>query len=832
MRAGQTSVATQPLRSFRKKPLQVALFGVSLMVQVGLLAPLFATGSSAMAASQQQAFAIAPGPLGSVLSRFASDAGVVLSFDSGLTAGKQSAGLQGTYSIEQGFARLLAGSNLALSVNNDGSYGLAPQASTGTLSLGATSINAEGLGLTTENSGSYTTGAASTATKLPLSLRETPQSVSVVTRQLMDDQHLSTLSEVLSFTPGVSSNHRDSERYSFYSRGFEIQNFQYDGIPSQIANESQQFIGPLSDMVIYDRVEVVRGATGLMSGAGTPSATINLVRKRPTKDFQAHIAGEAGAWDRYRSEVDVSGPLTETGNVRGRFVAAYQKQKSFVDWYKQEKRVMYGALDIDLNDSTTLRTSLDYQNNDANGTSYGHIPLFYNNGRQTDFSRSFNPATRSSYMDNTSYTFTTMLDHKLDNDWSLKTAYSHQYSYRKGQGASASGSYPDPITGQGAKAFIYRLDSYQTQDTLDVYANGPFQLGGREHELVVGASTSHTHLNFPNYSSTLAGQDNDYGDVDNIFTWDGRQYGRRSYNEAGGAVTTLQQTGVYGALRLKPMDPLTLILGTRVSWWKQLDEVTEYAPYSQKTDKTKKTGVVTPYAGIIYDLNDTYSVYASYTSIFLPQTFYKTASGGSLAPLEGDNYEIGLKGEFFDGALNASIALFDIEQKNTAADSGNDATGKTVYKAIAGTTTRGVETEISGEVAAGWNVFGGYTYRESHSKDGERVQVNQPLNLFKLGTTYRLPGALSRLTVGGNVTWQSEMYATTQINYTGPYYKAVQDPFAVVGLLANYQVDEHLSVGLNVNNLFDKKYYDGMGTFNSGSYGEPRNAMVNAKWTF
>jgi len=142
--------------------LQVALFGVSLMVQTGLLAPLLASGSSAMAASQQQAFAIAPGPLGSVLSRFASEAGVVLSFDSGLTAGKQSSGLQGTYSVEQGFARLLAGSNLAIAANSDGSYRLAPQASGGALTLGATSINAEGLGLTTESTGSYTTGATST----------------------------------------------------------------------------------------------------------------------------------------------------------------------------------------------------------------------------------------------------------------------------------------------------------------------------------------------------------------------------------------------------------------------------------------------------------------------------------------------------------------------------------------------------------------------------------------------------------------------------------------------------------------------------------------------
>ncbi|MGV2837360.1 TonB-dependent receptor plug domain-containing protein, partial [Pseudomonas shirazensis] len=127
------------------------------------------------------------------------------------------------------------------------------------------------------------TGSTSTATKLPLSLRETPQSVTVITRKPMDEQGLSTINKVLTFTPGITSNHRDSERYTFYARGFQINNFQYDGIPSQVANESQQYIGALSDMAIYDRVEVVRGATGLLSGTGNPSATINLVRKRPTR---------------------------------------------------------------------------------------------------------------------------------------------------------------------------------------------------------------------------------------------------------------------------------------------------------------------------------------------------------------------------------------------------------------------------------------------------------------------------------------------------------------------------------------------------------------------
>ncbi|MCY1397569.1 Ferripyoverdine receptor [compost metagenome] len=693
------------------------------------------------------------------------------------------------------------------------------------VALDATNINSDALGETTENTGSYTTGATATATKLPLSLRETPQSVSVVTRQLMEDQNLTDISDVLMMTPGISSNHRDSERYTFYSRGFEIQNFMYDGIPSQVANGSQQFTTTLLDMAIYDHVEVVRGATGLMSGAGTPSATINLVRKRPTKEFQSYISGEAGSWDTYRTEADVSGSLTESGNVRGRLVGAYQKANSFADWYKPEKSVLYGALDFDLTDSTLLRMSLDYQNNDSEGVSFGHIPLFYNDGSQTDFSRSFNPATRWSSLTQSHYNLTTMLEQRLAYDWTLKASYSHQYSYRHGTIGSASGGRPDPVDGSGTFMFVNRLDSFQTQDTLDIYASGPFTLGGRQHELVVGGNTSYTHLNYPTY-------DRANPQVPNIFEWDGRQIDKPHLEKLEENLTRLRQSGVYTAVRFKPYDPLSIILGTRVSWWNQEDDSKDdFTGEEIGQDRTKKSGVVTPYAGIVYDLNDTYSVYASYTDIFLPQTFFKDANNQSLDPLEGDNYEIGLKGAWFDGALNASVAVFDVEQENTPQFVGEDPeTGREVYRAISGTSTRGFETEISGEVATGWNVFGGYTYRESHDKDGNRVETNQPMNLFKLGTSYRLPGAWNKLTIGGNVIWQSEIYASGE--FDDGIHKAVQDDYAVVGLLANYKVDEHLSFGVNVNNVFDEKYYDGMGTFNSGSYGEPRNATVNAKWAF
>lgn len=790
-------------------------------LSLSALLPLLATPSAAASREQSVRFNLPADSLANTLNAIARQSGRIVMLEPALVRGKAAPAIQGDLTAEQAMQQALRGSGLVLRVTPAGSYTVQPATPADAVELGATHIDGQTLGAITENTGAYTTGSTSTATKFGLTLRETPQSVTVIPRQVMTDQHLQSLDDVVKFTPGLSSNHRDSERYTFYSRGFQIQNFQYDGIPSQIANESQQFTSTLLDMAIYDRVEVVRGATGLLSGAGTPSATLNLVRKRPTAEAQGYVYGEAGAWDHYRTEADVSGPLTETGNVRGRLVGVYEKSNSFIDWYKTDKRVMYGALDFDLSEDTLLRLSLDYQNNNSNGASFGHIPLFNSDGTATNFSRSFNPGARWSFLDNSHYNFTSLVEHKLGDDWRLKASYSHQYSYRNATTGSASRGAPDTLTGAGVSMYNNRLDSYQTQDNFDLYATGPFTLGGREHELVVGSNVAYTHLNYPTYERSTP-------DVDNIYQWDGNPGGKPTFSRTQDNLTRLSQTGFYTAVRLKPYEPLSIILGTRVSGWKQTDDTIDFASNATTSARMKTNGKVTPYAGVVLDLNDTYSVYASYTNIFLPQTYYLTAGGSSLKPLQGDNYEIGIKGQYFDGALNTSLALFEVKQKNAAQFVGYADNGNEVYVAIPGTTTQGVEAEISGALAPGWNVIGGYTYRESHDEQGNRVETNQPMNLFKLGTTYRLPGAWNRLTVGGNWVWQSDIYAVNEAFGT----KAHQRDYGVVGLLANYKVDDHLSLGLNVNNLFDKKYYDGLGTFNSGSYGEPRNAVVNARWEF
>lgn len=185
----------------------------------------------------------------------------------------------------------------------------------------------------TEKSNSYTTSLMSTTTGLELSLRETPQSVSVVTQKQMKDQGITRLSDALRQTTGINVV-EDSSRVRFQSRGFYIDQIEEDGMASQVpgsASNPYRSSSALSDMVIYDHVEVLRGAAGLTQANGEPGGTINAVRKKPTVKFQANAAVSAARWDRYRVEGDVSGALNEGRSVRGRLVAAGEKGASFKD---------------------------------------------------------------------------------------------------------------------------------------------------------------------------------------------------------------------------------------------------------------------------------------------------------------------------------------------------------------------------------------------------------------------------------------------------------------------------------------------------------------------
>ena len=804
-----------------KTPLAAAILGISLGLHGALLSS--AAHAAEAPASSVRSYAIAPGALGAVLSRFAGEAGVVLSFDASLTNGKQSNGLQGSYSIDQGFAQLLAGTGLQSVREGGNSYSLAPAPQTGALALAATSIDASGLGESTEGTDSYTTGSSRSALKLPLSIRETPQSVTVVTRQQMDDQDARSISDVLARTPGITAQQYDSDRMEFSTRGFTITNYQYDGVNTLYDGVYDQGTTH-TDMAVYDRVEVIKGATGLMTGLGDPSATVNLVRKRPTREFQASVTGSAGSWDNYRSEGDVSGPLTDNGTVRGRVVGVYQDRNSYLDHYSQKKDILYGIVEADLTPDTLLTFGIDHQNNKPRGTSWTGDIAFYNDGTETDFSRSFNPGTDWSRRDFESTNIFTSLEQSLANDWKLKASLTHMINDHDTLLGSASGGSLDRATGEGAAFYWGHWEGHRVQDTVDVNASGPFTLFGREHELVVGYTAAASKTTGDLYEGL--GGDTVPG---NLFDWNGK-YPEPDFAKSGDYETNQRQSGAYLASRFKPTDDLAIILGTRVSTFKYDDKSDFYVDPDTRTSY-EQHGVVTPYAGVVYDLDDTYSVYASYTSIYQPQTV-KQANGNPLDPVEGASYEGGLKAEYFGGRLNASLALFRIEQDNVAQYVGTTLTGIDYYKPIQGATTKGIELELAGELSEGWNLSAGYTYARTRDKDDQRIygyplSTTKPEHVARLFTSYRLSGDLNRLTIGGGLSWQSQFYGQAW----GPY-DLKQGGYTLVDAMARYDFNEHLSASLNAKNLLDKEYLSGLGNFGTTYYGEPRSLSVSGTWKF
>ncbi len=195
---------------------------------------------------------------------------------------------------------------------------------------------------TTEGSGSFTTTrAVATATRLPLTLRETPQSVTVITRERMEQQGLANLTDALNASTGIYTSHLDTQRYSYMARGYAVDNFQVDGMLNTFSY-SYSYMKTNGDMAIYDRVEVVRGAAGLTTGAGDPSATVNQVRKRLTRHWQGQAAVAIGSHALRRGELDLSGPLAFDGRVRGRLVAALERANSFRPMYRTRNSALYG----------------------------------------------------------------------------------------------------------------------------------------------------------------------------------------------------------------------------------------------------------------------------------------------------------------------------------------------------------------------------------------------------------------------------------------------------------------------------------------------------------
>ncbi|PWF22079.1 TonB-dependent siderophore receptor [Corticimicrobacter populi] len=803
-------------------PFALSALGVGLSLVVAALAlpaPVQAQQPMPIRDSVQGLLLLdfAAAPLGQSLNALAQQAGVQILYAGTLTAGKHAPAVQGHYSVAGALRLLLADSGLVASARDARTF-IVTQQEDGTVQALDTVTVRGAVSAVTEGSRSYTTGSTRSATKLDLSIRETPQSISVVTRQQMDDQNMRSLTDAVVATPGISLYGSGPRRLGFYARGFSIENVMTDGVPTAYSISLGAGLVADPDLSMYDHVEVVRGATGLMQGAGNPSASINLVRKRPTAERQVRLAIDAGSWDNYRAETDLSGRLNESGSVRGRAVAAYRNSGDFRDYVKHEYSTLYAIGEADLSSDTTLSAGFSWQNN-RNDDSWGGLAAADSTGRDLGLSRSTYLGNDWEYWNQKTSGVFADLEHRLDNGWALRMAatatqstldYLGTYLYRNettgGINQSRSGGY------------VYKV----RQHSYDAYASGPFELLGRSHELVAGLSSRRARTNTEGGSGGTVAENID------VENWDWRSIPRPETAITYTADNKREQNSLYLTTRLSLSEPLTMILGGRLDWY-DYDDV-------QKGTGYKVTRNLTKYAGLVYDLDARHSVYASYTDIFQPQGNYDV-DGNLLDPVIGKNYEIGVKGEYFGGRLNASAALYRIEQERLAMLLADQAACPTYptsscYAASGLVRSQGIDLEVQGALISSLELSAGYTWSDREyrkdanpSRIGQRYATYLPEHQFKLGVLYHLN---DRWRVGGSMAWQSRIYEKEGD------YDFVQKAYMVMNLMAGWRAAKSLEVQVNVNNLFDKTYYTGIqgSSYPNQVYGAPRNVMLTARYGF
>ncbi|CEJ65261.1 MULTISPECIES: ferric-rhodotorulic acid/ferric-coprogen receptor FhuE [Citrobacter] len=670
----------------------------------------------------------------------------------------------------------------------------------------------------------YNVKSTSAGTKMQMTQRDIPQSVSIVSQQRMEDQQLQTLGDVMDNTLGISKSQADSDRSSYFSRGFQIDNYMVDGIPTYF--ESRWNLGDaLSDTALFERVEVVRGANGLMTGTGNPSASINMIRKHATsREFTGNVSAEYGSWNKQRYVTDLQSPLTADGNVRARIVAGYQNNDSWLDRYNNEKMFFSGIVDADLGDTTSLSAGYEYQRIDINSPTWGGLPRWNTDGSKNSYDRSRSTAPDWTYNDKDINKVFVTLKQRFADTWQTTLNATHSEvkfdskmmyvdAYVNKDDGTLIGPYGnygpgyDYVGGTGWNSGKRKIDA------VDLFADGGYDLFGRQHNLMLGGSYSKQNNRYESSWANVFPNE-----IGSFYTYDGNFPETNWSPQSLAQDDTTHMKSLYAATRISLADPLHLIVGARYTNWR-IDTLA----YSMEQNHT------TPYAGLVYDIDDNWSTYASYTSIFQPQN-KRDSSGKYLSPITGNNYEVGLKSDWMNSRLTTTLAVFRIEQDNVAQSTGvpiAGSNGDTAFKAMDGTVSKGVEFEVNGAITDNWQMTFGATRYVADDNDGNAVNPNLPRTTVKLFTRYNLP-ALPALTVGGGVNWQNRVYSDTVTPYGT--FRAEQGSYALVDLFTRYQVTKNFSVQGNLNNLFDKTYDTNI----DGSivYGEPRNVSLTASYQF
>jgi outer-membrane receptor for ferric coprogen and ferric-rhodotorulic acid len=799
-------------------------------------------------------------PLGTALQALAKQSGVQIIFFSQITEGLRASALEGQFTVSAALELVLANSQLtfrvinpktieirALGANSSQNQHDAPAAKGGKARAPADPHQSPRKKAAAQSSAALdeivvnSTAEGLVATRTETPLREIPQTISLVSQEQVRQQNDTDLADVLKNAVGITVVQNTSLSSTFVSRGFTITTFHLDGgAPLNSFSNTPIFGTP--DLGEYDHVEVLRGSDALFGGVGNPGASVNLVRKRPLSTNEAMFSAYAGSWNNYRTEADVTGPLGFDGALRGRLDVVFGDKDYFFKPASLERKKVFGVLEYDLTSRTLLTVGGSYQWDNA-------VPFIdglpsYANGSDAHLPRSMALAVNWSSYDTRTREYYAQLQQTFGGEWKLKlnaTWLNTAASFRYGGFDSAI----DPITkALPIPPFAFFSASPNTQDqfVFDGTLTGSFELFGRRFDVAAGGDYTHFKGDVP-LKLTLA-----FGPaVENVFTFNPAAYISAPVPSPllVRSLAATNQGGEFASARVYFTDALSVVGGVRLSSNRLSNTVSSNLGglTSSLTQRTQDDDKATPFVGATYDLNEHYSLYASYADIYQTNNSVREINGAFLPPADGIDRELGIKGAWRNGALNGFMVLYSIAQRGLAkVDPSASIADQEQFPFCCflpnGTNrSRGVDAEVDGELAPGWLIGAGYTFNINHDFDGSDLSSATPRHLLKLWSSKQLPAGLERWTIGSSLQVQSSNFADglicTQMNSLGNCLgptrpiRDVQGAFAVINLRAGYQIDAHWRAALSVNNVFDRVYYQTIGIPTGGSwYGQPRGFVL------
>lgn len=643
----------------------------------------------------------------------------------------------------------------------------------------------------------YRATRTASATKTDTALRDIPQSISVIPATVLKDLGSTSVERALEFAGGVTkqNNFGGLTLYEYSVRGFTTSEFYQDGFSANRGYPSTP------DTANIERIEVLKGPAASLYGRGDPGGTVNIVTKKPQPEAFTTLQTSAGSWDRYRTALDVNTPLDSEGRVLSRVNLAVEDNHSFRDHVDSKRVFVAPSFSWQLNPDTHLLVESEF----VRHSSTFHRGIVANTGMSHS---TFLGEPNDGNIDNHNNRIQMALEHHLNDAWKLRLASHYKQGSLWGDASESRALNADGHTVNRR----YRERSTGWHDSItQLELRGLFDIGSWQHELLIG--TEYEDYRKKERVTAIGG---DYP-ID-IYK---PVYGQPKPNGKRSGTDFFEQTQSH-ALNLQDQiiftDRLRGMIGARFEHFEQSTD--DFARNHVKSRQTHDA--FTQRAGLLYQLTPQVGVFANASTSFKPNSGLD-AGGKSFKPEEGVGYEVGIKSELFDERLSATLAAFHIEKENVLALDPATDTNRAMGKAR----SQGFDLQVTGQVTDAIRVIGAFAYIDAEVTKGDKEipTGSRILGVAKrsgslLGVYEFQDGALRGSDLGAALTYVGDRSGEAGTGFELPAYHTVD-------LLAHYKATENVTVGLNLNNLFDEKYYERSYSRYWANPGEPRNLTVS-----